>query len=632
MADMEQDGSLTEVEEREEEQQEQQSQQQSTASAPQAAPAPAQQNKKGGNKKQPEHPCVACGKNVSSNAVQCTMCTLWCHRACTNLSNEAFKGLEAQVREVGVAYWACRACLSFANKVNRQLQATSKRQDEVEARVDENVRRTENNSQEIVKLREELNRVRMALESERGERNDMLCEELRDRELRRNNIVIHGLQEPSESFNRARIEQDRIECGNLLAAMGIRMRQEDLRFCRRVGERGQDSRPIIIGLRTEEEKRTILERARLLRGTRYDNVAIVPDMTKMQRRAEDMLTSEAASRNEQLTADDRSKNLKWLVVGRRGEKRLIKGTEREGQNNIRREIQLGDFVQHPQGAQGGGSRGNINTQIRPEPTVPLPSGRGGIQPNNFGNGNRNGFGNRLNNGGGNNTFGSGNNALGGGTHGGYYNEGYGSSNRTGYRGAYNNGGGNYNRGGGSGNGGGIGNGEIELGARRKSPLQPPLLSPLRNGNANYTPIQHRRNLSGGGGNYNHRGNGGGYGYNTGYNMSNSGSYNNDNGGNQGNPYSGNIYGEQGNGGGGGNYSNDGMHNPVDSGVPWTMSGNGNGNGSENNLLGDQDRPDGAAAAVGHVSPDGPMRQRLGSKRGRDGTDITDGPPRTRSRQ
>jgi hypothetical protein len=175
--------------------------------------------------------------------------------------------------------------------------------------------------------------------------------------------------------------------------MGIRMRQEDLRFCRRVGERGQDSGPIIIGLRTEEEKRTILERARLLRGTRYDNVAIVPDMTKMQRRAEDRLTSEAASRNEQLTADDRSKNLKWLVVGRRGEKRLIKGTEREGQNNIRREIQLGDFVQQIQGAQGGasfsgkgrGPTGNNNTQIRPEPTVPLPSGRGGIQPNIFGN-------------------------------------------------------------------------------------------------------------------------------------------------------------------------------------------------------------------------------------------------------
>jgi hypothetical protein len=63
-------------------------------------------------------------------------------------------------------------------------------------------------------------------------------------------------------------------------------------------------------------------------------------------------------------------------------------------------------------------------------------------------------------------------------------------------------------------------------------------------------------------------------------------------------------------------------------VPW----NGNGNGLENDQLRDQDRPDGAAATDGQVSPDGPMRQRLGSKRGRDGTDNSDGPPRTRSRQ
>jgi hypothetical protein len=66
---------------------------------------PPQQSKKN-NKKQPENPCITCGKNVTTNSVQCTLCTLWCHKACTNLSAEAFKGLEVQAREVGVAYWA----------------------------------------------------------------------------------------------------------------------------------------------------------------------------------------------------------------------------------------------------------------------------------------------------------------------------------------------------------------------------------------------------------------------------------------------------------------------------------------------------------------------------------------------
>jgi hypothetical protein len=132
-----------------------------------------QQNKKG-TKRQPDNPCIACGKNVTTNSVQCTLCTLWCHKACTNLSAEAFKGLEVQAREVGVAYWACRACLSFANKVNRQLQATSKHQDELENKVDSNIKATDNNTQEIEKLRAELNRMQSALERER-ERRGVIC-------------------------------------------------------------------------------------------------------------------------------------------------------------------------------------------------------------------------------------------------------------------------------------------------------------------------------------------------------------------------------------------------------------------------------------------------------------------------
>ena len=54
-------------------------------------------------------------------------------------------------------------------------------------------------------------------------------------------------------------------------------------------------------------------------------------MTKSQRRGEQKLRGEADSRNALLTREDRDKNLKWIIVGKRGEKRLIKGTERDGQ-------------------------------------------------------------------------------------------------------------------------------------------------------------------------------------------------------------------------------------------------------------------------------------------------------------
>jgi hypothetical protein len=166
------------------------------------------------------------------------------------------RGLEVQAKEIGLAYWACRSCLAFANKVNRQLQAATKRQDEVEERVEQNIRETQHNKQEIEQLKEELRRVRNAAEAEKEERSDALAEELREREMRRNNIIIHGLREP-EHLHQARdkMENDRQTCGEIFNIIGTRVRAADLRFCRRIGERGRDPRPLVIGMRSEEEKK-----------------------------------------------------------------------------------------------------------------------------------------------------------------------------------------------------------------------------------------------------------------------------------------------------------------------------------------------------------------------------------------
>jgi hypothetical protein len=57
----------------------------------------------------------------------------------------------------------------------------------------------------------------------------------------------------------------------------------------------------------------------------------VPDLTKKQRAREARMKQEAEDRNKKLTAEERNRNEKWLVVGRRGEKRLIKGIERDVQ-------------------------------------------------------------------------------------------------------------------------------------------------------------------------------------------------------------------------------------------------------------------------------------------------------------
>ena len=276
-------------------------------------------------------PCVYCGKHCAKGTVQCAQCALWCHMSCTGLSKEALRGLEIQAKEVGKAYWACRGCMNFNTKWNNQMKEVSRRQDETEAKVASNSDKIEEVRMVTEELRRELREQAKKTEGIQERMESALDEELREREARRLNLVIHGLPEPEEYIKdpKERMEKDKLECEKLFVTMKARTRYQGVRFCRRIGEKGGDPRPVVIGVYSEDEKRHLLEKAKELRHSRYENVTLVPDMTKSQRRGEQKLRDEADRRNNVLTAEDRGKNLKWLVVGKRGEKRLIKAVERE---------------------------------------------------------------------------------------------------------------------------------------------------------------------------------------------------------------------------------------------------------------------------------------------------------------
>ena len=316
--------------------------QEDVASQDGAAQTQEQQQKKSKIK----NPCVYCAKSAASGSIQCTVCAMWCHNNCTGLSKDTLKNLVAQAKEVGLAYWAC---LAFNQKWNSQIRDTMKRQDNTEKNVEENRRNINENRQSIEILRREADELRKELREkvtlshgveERVEAK--MADELREREARKMNLVIHGVQEVIDEIKnpKERMERDLEECSKIVSAMGVR-RKINFRFCRRLGEKGRDPRPIVVGLYSEDNRRELLGGARELRYSKYEQVSIVPDLTIMQRKSEQRLREEADRRNEELSEEDKERNVKWMVVGRRGEKRIIKGTERDnqygqGDNNRRR--------------------------------------------------------------------------------------------------------------------------------------------------------------------------------------------------------------------------------------------------------------------------------------------------------
>jgi hypothetical protein len=123
----------------------------------------------------------------------------------------------------------------------------------------------------VAKMEEKLEQMETRLE-------DRMCEEMRERAVRRLNLVLHYryVEEPSQRIRdgRERMKADKKACVKIFTAAKITATSEEITFCRRIGEKRDEPRPLLLGLKSEDAKSPILEKARDLQKTDYKDVTI----------------------------------------------------------------------------------------------------------------------------------------------------------------------------------------------------------------------------------------------------------------------------------------------------------------------------------------------------------------------
>ena len=80
-------------------------------------------------------------------------------------------------------------------------------------------------------------------EEERENRiGDMLLEKIRERKQRKRNVIIHRVEAAGDEAKEIeeRKDWDLDSCNNIFEALGMRTSREDIKFCRRVGEREEE--------------------------------------------------------------------------------------------------------------------------------------------------------------------------------------------------------------------------------------------------------------------------------------------------------------------------------------------------------------------------------------------------------
>ena len=284
-----------------------------------------------------DYPCLKCDKHVKKNdpAVLCNMCELWIHKECAKLEDALFDHLVKQQKHEGSIYWACVSCSSFSVKFHASLGKIEKRLTTVETTVEKHTTDIASLQDEVKaidnkydKSKEDVVKMRSEVQSNA---ESAIFSEMRDRENRKNNIVVHGLTEPDTKIKDkdTRIAADMKKIQELFSVLEVNIdAEETAKYARRLGERPVGTagpRPLLIGFKVLDSKQTILDNSRKLaeKSDVWKNVSVISDLTKRQREDEQKLRHEAERLNAERSVDD-TKNWEWKVVGRRGERRLVK--------------------------------------------------------------------------------------------------------------------------------------------------------------------------------------------------------------------------------------------------------------------------------------------------------------------
>ncbi len=240
------------------------------------------------------------------------------------------------MKATGMAFWACRPCTAYSQGITRKIRQVETRVEQIAASVEEVKDNVKENKQEMTTISEKVKKVEETVSKMAETSSDFVFQELREREARRLNLVLYGVQECNlgGATGKDRQKWDIDQAVKICGALDLNYDSDTFKFCRRVGPTGEGPRPVVLGFFTEMEKSMVMRRAkRLLESADYSEVSVTQDLTNKQRKEERELWTQAEERNQNRSEAELQKNLEWAVVGARGEKRLILQTSRPPPNN-----------------------------------------------------------------------------------------------------------------------------------------------------------------------------------------------------------------------------------------------------------------------------------------------------------
>ena len=248
-------------------------------------------------------PCGTCQADVKSSdkALLCDLCNKWQHTRCINITDEYYKLMKKLCSTQGKGnHWYCPGCDSVASQVLVSIKSLNDKHNKLETKHEELV-------SDVIEIKSEIEALKLSFAEVTKSEIEALklsfaevtkgpakphvspitttvtldkhvkieLAEAMEREKRRSNLVIVGLQEGSENEERDRVKEILKQCVG---------EEVDFKIVGRIGKLvSGKSRLTRFSVVEDQMRKSILKGARNLKEKEeYRNVFIMPDLTKKQ--------------------------------------------------------------------------------------------------------------------------------------------------------------------------------------------------------------------------------------------------------------------------------------------------------------------------------------------------------------
>ncbi len=168
------------------------------------------------------------------------------HVECEGISVELFNILAHPEKYGGTGFsWNCGTCLASAARLEVVVKAFEGRIQQVENRMEKTDGAVKDLDKKVESLSDKLSRRDENIDRRVKQAESSVLDEMREREARRTNVVVHKLKEMEEerATGKERQEWDRTCCVKIFDALKLSLKNEDIKFCRRLGEKKSEPRP-----------------------------------------------------------------------------------------------------------------------------------------------------------------------------------------------------------------------------------------------------------------------------------------------------------------------------------------------------------------------------------------------------